>query len=54
MKREFIGIIGHDFNDWFFETDEQSYSADVVTALDDLIGETSAGDRYKIIIEKLS
>lgn len=54
MKKEVIGTVIHDFNDWFFETDEKLYSADVVTALDELIGDdTSRGDKYKVTIEKL-
>lgn len=55
MKKEIIGIVTHGGYDWYFESDEDSYSADVVTALDELLGEeTSKGDRYKVIIEKLS
>lgn len=40
MKKEVIGTVVHDLNEWFFDTDENSYSADVVTALDELLGVT--------------
>lgn len=54
MKTEVIGTVVHDFNDWFFDVGEHSFSADVVTALDELLGaDTSLGDKYKVTIEKL-
>lgn len=55
MKKEIVGVVTHGGYDWYFESDDTSYSNDVVVALDELLGEeTKVGDRYKVTIEKLS
>lgn len=54
MKKEIIGEVNRESNIWYFETKERIMSADVVAGLDELLGaDTSAGDKYKVTIEKL-
>lgn len=57
MKREIIGCVSGDYctNCWSFETDEESYSANVPTVIDELLEiDSQDGDRFKITIEKLN
>lgn len=55
MKKEIIGFVGEYSDTWMFETDTDCYSANIPTALDELLGyETQDGEKYKITIEKLS
>ena len=52
---EFCGTVRIDGYDCCFETEDVMFSSDVVSALDELIGEdTEEGDKYKITIEKLN
>lgn len=55
MKKVIIGKIVHDkkYDSWSFETDNRSYSADVPTAIDELLDDqiTCNGDIVKITIE---
>lgn len=54
MKKEFIGTITVDNDIWAFETEKRLYSANVPTAIDELLEtETENGEKYKITIEKL-
>lgn len=55
MKKEFIGYVGEYNDNWCFETDEESYSANVPTVIDELLEiDSQDGDRFKITIEKLN
>ena len=55
MKKEFIGYVGEYSDNWCFETDKESYSANVPTAIDELLGiDSQDGDKFKITIEKLN
>lgn len=55
MKSEIIGAVRTDGHNWYFETEEKLFSANVPTALDELIGtDSEEGDKYKITIEKIS
>jgi hypothetical protein len=54
MKKVIAGKIVHDkhYDEWSFETDNRIYSADVPTALDELMDNiTCNGDNVKITIE---
>lgn len=54
MKKEFIGTITLGNGVWAFETEKSLYSANVPTAIDELLEtETENGEKYKITIEKL-
>ena len=55
MKIEIVGYITEDDDGWYFETDKETYGANVPTAIDELLGiDTEDGDKFKITIEKLS
>jgi len=55
MRKEVVGAIRTNGDNWYFETEDILFSADVVTALDELIGEyTEEGNKYKITIERLN
>lgn len=55
VKNEIIGTVRTDGYNWYFETEEELYTADVPTALDELLGtDTEEGDKYRITIEKIS
>jgi hypothetical protein len=54
MKKEIIGKVVHHekYDRWSFETSDNSYSADVPSALDELLNDTTCnGDVVKITIE---
>jgi hypothetical protein len=52
---EISGTVRTDGHDWYFETEDAIFTANVPTALDELIGkDTEKDDKYKIIIEKLN
>lgn len=56
MKKVIEGTVTYsqDIDDWSFETENHSYSADVCEALDQLLeGITYLGEKYKITIERL-
>ena len=54
IKKEFVGTITIDNDIWGFETGEKLYSANVPTAIDELLEtETENGEKYKITIEKI-
>lgn len=55
MKKEIIGYV-REYNDgWFFENEKESYSSNVLTAIDELLCIYSEdGDKFKITIEKLN
>lgn len=41
-------------NDWSFETEEQSYSNNICSAIDEILDcETKDGEKFRIIIEKI-
>lgn len=55
MKKEIIGYVGEYNDDWFFENEKESYSSNVPTAIDELLGiDSKDGDKFKITIEKLN
>lgn len=55
MKKEIIGYVGEYNDGWFFENEKESYSSNVPTAIDELLGIYSKdGDKFKITIEKLN
>lgn len=58
MKKEIIGIVKHDPNcdDWSFRTEESGiFSSDVVTAIDEILGEYICdGEKIKITIQKFN
>lgn len=55
MKKEIVGYVGEDNGNWFFENDKESYSANVPTAIDEILDiESQVGDKFKITIEKLN
>lgn len=55
MKKEIIGYVRGYNDNWSFETDEENYSANVPTAIDELLDiDSRDGDKFKITIEKLN
>lgn len=55
MKKEFIGYVGEYSDNWCFETDKEIFSANVPTAIDELLGiDSQDGDKFKITIEKMN
>ena len=55
MKKEIVGYVNYYSGNWDFETDEESYSFYVPTAIDELLEiDSKDGDRFKITIEKLN
>lgn len=55
MKKEIIGYVGEYNDGWFFENEKESYSSNVPTAIDELLGiDSKDGDKFKITIEKLN
>lgn len=55
MKKEFIGCVNYYRGDWSFETDEESYSCNIPSVIDELLGiDSEDGDKFKITIEKLN
>ena len=57
MKKEIVGYVNYCnySGKWGFETDEESYSFNVPTTIDELLGICSQnGDKFKITIEKLN
>lgn len=55
MKKEIIGYVRKYNGYWFFENEEEKcYSAEVVAAIDELLGTDSRNEnKFKITIEKL-
>lgn len=54
MKKEIIGYVKEDNGNWGFDSDKESYSSNVPTAIDELLGiDSKDGDKFKITIEKL-
>lgn len=55
MKKEIVGCVSEENNIWGFGNDEESYSSNVATAIDDLLGiDSQDGDKFRIVIEKLN
>ena len=55
MKKEMIGYVNEENDIWAFENDEESYSSNVATAIDELLGiDSQDGDKFRIVIEKLN
>ena len=55
MKKEIIGYVGEYSDNQYFETEEESYGANVPIVIDELLGIYSKdGDKFKITIEKLN
>lgn len=55
MKKEIIGYVSEENNIWGFGNDEESYSSNVATAIDELLDiDSQDGDKFKITIEKLN
>lgn len=55
MKKEIIGYVGEYSDYWVFENDKNSYSTNVVLAIDELLEiDSQDGDRFKITIKKLN
>lgn len=55
MKKEIIGCVNYYSGNWSFETDEESYSFNIPSVIDELLGiESKDGDKFKITIEKLN
>lgn len=55
MKKEIVGYVNYYSGNWGFETDEESYSSNLPTAIDELLEiDSQDGDRFKITIEKLN
>lgn len=55
MKKEIIGYVKEDNDNWGFDNDKESYSSNVPTAIDELLGiDSQNGDKFRITIEKLN
>lgn len=55
MKKEIIGYVGEYSDNWCFETEEESYRANVPIVIDELLGiDSKDGDKFKITIENLN
>lgn len=58
MKKEIVGYVNYysgNWDNWYFETDEESYSFNIPAAIDELLDICSQnGDKFKITIEKLN
>lgn len=55
MKKEIIGYVGEYNDGWVFENKKESYGANVVIAIDELLGvDSKDGDKFKITIKKLN
>lgn len=55
MKKEIIGYVRGYNDNWSFETNEENYSFNIPTAIDELLCiESKDGDKFKITIEKLN
>lgn len=54
-KKEIIGYVKEDNDNWGFDNDKESYSSNVPTAIDELLGiDSQDGDKFRITIEKLN
>lgn len=55
MKKEIVGYVVEDNGIWIFKTEEENYTSNVPTAIDELLDIISQnGDKFKITIEKLN
>ena len=55
MKKEIVGYVDYYSGNWGFETDEESYSSNVPTAIDEILDiDSKNGDKFKITIEKMN
>lgn len=57
MKKIIQGVItlnNEKNNDWSFETDDESFSNNIPTAIDEILDrETKSGEKFRITIEKI-
>ena len=52
MKKEITGYVKEDNGNWGFDTDKESYSSNIPTAIDELLEiDSQDGDKFKITIE---
>lgn len=53
MKKEIVGCVVEDNGNWIFKTEEENYTSNVPTAIDELLNINSQnGDKFRITIEK--